>query len=81
MSEEKEKRYELDINGDKLILEEKVFNLLLNISHERDFAFDVMNKIYDAKTTFSNDADLGSFVRKLWNEMDNGTNQKPKTFA
>ena len=31
MSEEKEKRYELDINGDKLILEEKVFNLLLNI--------------------------------------------------
>ena len=40
-----------------------------------------MNKIYDAKTTFSNDADLGSFVRKLWNEMDNGTNQQPKTFA
>lgn len=82
MSEEKEKRYELDINGEKFILEEKVFNLLLNVSHERDWGFENMNKIYEAKQKFGNDADLGNFVRKLLNETDNQSDyQKPQTLA
>lgn len=82
MSEENEKKYELDINGEKFVLEEKVFNLLLNISHERDWAFENMNKIYEAKQKFGNDSDLGNFVRKLINQTDvNGDYGQPKTLA
>lgn len=82
MSEEKEKRYELDIDGEKFILEEKVFNLLLNVSHERDWAFQNMNKIYEAKQKFGNDADLGNYVRKIINQTDtNDDYQQPKTLA
>jgi len=82
MSEEKEKRYELDIDGEKFILEEKIFNLLLNVSHERDWAFNNMNKIYEAKQKFGNDADLGNFVRQLINQTDiSGDYQQPKTLS
>jgi methyl coenzyme M reductase subunit D len=81
MSEEKQKRYELEINGEIFQLQEEIFNLLLNISHERDYGLNLVNNIIEAKQKFGNDSDLGRFVRSLLNDMGNLNNQKPKTLA
>jgi hypothetical protein len=73
MSKE-EKVYELNLDGKIFKLEIEVFNLIVNTSKERDLGMFYLTEILKAQEHFSNDADLGGWIRKLVNEIKSNSN-------
>ena len=70
MSEEKEQTYSLEINGESFEVKNGVYNAFRSILDEMTLGQEFEVKIISAKMKFSNDADLGKFVRNLINEQD-----------
>jgi|688.fasta_scaffold446670_2 hypothetical protein len=69
MSEEKEKMYELELDGIIYTLKKELFDFIINTKKERDISVIYLSEIMKAQEYYSNDADLGGWIRDLVNDI------------